>query len=38
MSAVSPSLESLVMLIGLLVIDVPASRKRHVAPPSVEYS
>ena len=37
-SAVSPSLESLVMVIGLLVIDEPASRSRQVAPPSVEYS
>ena len=37
-SAVSPSLESLVMEIGLLVIDEPASRSRQVAPPSVDYS
>ena len=37
-SAVIPSLESLVMVIGLLVIDEPASRRRQVAPPSVEYS
>ena len=25
-------------MIGLLVMDVPASRSRQVAPPSVEYS
>ena len=37
-SAVRPSLDNLVMVIGLLVIDVPGSRRRHVAPPSVEYS
>ena len=37
-SEVRPSLESLVMVIGLLVIDVPGSRILQVAPPSVEYS
>ena len=35
---VRPSLESLVIVIGLLVIDAPGSLTRHVAPPSVEYS